>query len=96
VYRLGDPVLYRLSGTGTTAVHICFGYPAFVPDHPQQYSFLAELGESTVDQISVETAQSGVGLSVLDQLEGRVGRDGGRPVAPGSGSPSSVAAHRRA
>ena len=28
---------------GTTAMHICFGYPAFVPDHPPAYSFLAEL-----------------------------------------------------
>jgi 5-methyltetrahydropteroyltriglutamate--homocysteine methyltransferase len=68
--RFGVQTLNRaLDGVGgTTAVHICFGYPAFVPDHPAQYSFLAELGGSTVDQISVETAQSGVDLSVLERL----------------------------
>ena len=71
--RFGVQTLNRaLDGvSGTTAVHICFGYPAFVPDHPQQYSFLAELAESTVDQISIETAQSGVNLVVLDTLPGK-------------------------
>jgi 5-methyltetrahydropteroyltriglutamate--homocysteine methyltransferase len=64
-----DRALHGVSGT--TAVHICFGYPAFVPDHPQEYSFLAELGQSSVDQISIETAQSGVELDVLDELAGK-------------------------
>jgi 5-methyltetrahydropteroyltriglutamate--homocysteine methyltransferase len=68
--RFGVQTLNRaLDGvSGTTAVHICFGYPAFVSDHPAQYSFLAELAASSADQISVETAQSGVDLSVLEQL----------------------------
>ncbi len=56
---------------GTTALHICFGYPAFVADHPPAYSFLSELAASPVDQISIETAQSGLELSVLDALPGK-------------------------
>jgi 5-methyltetrahydropteroyltriglutamate--homocysteine methyltransferase len=56
---------------GTTALHICFGYPAFVPDHPQAYEFLAELGASPVDQISIETAQANVDVSVLEELTGK-------------------------
>jgi 5-methyltetrahydropteroyltriglutamate--homocysteine methyltransferase len=37
--RLALPTLERaLDGVrGTTAVHICFGYPAFVPDHPPAF-----------------------------------------------------------
>jgi 5-methyltetrahydropteroyltriglutamate--homocysteine methyltransferase len=53
---------------GTTALHICFGYPAFVPDHPPAYTFLSELAASPVDQISIETAQSNLDLDVLDTL----------------------------
>jgi 5-methyltetrahydropteroyltriglutamate--homocysteine methyltransferase len=71
--RLALPTLERaLDGVrGTTAVHICFGYPAFVPDHPPAYSFLAELSDSPVDQISIEAARSGVQLSVLERLAGK-------------------------
>ncbi len=71
--RLALPTLERaLDGVrGTTALHICFGYPAFVPDHPPAYSFLTELAASPVDQISIEAAQSGLELSVLDQLAGK-------------------------
>jgi 5-methyltetrahydropteroyltriglutamate--homocysteine methyltransferase len=54
--------------SGTTAVHVCFGYPAFVPDHPPAYEFLAELAATPADQISIESAQSGVDAAVLDQL----------------------------
>ena len=70
--RLAVPWLTRALGElrGTTAVHLCFGYPAFVPDHPAAYSFLAELAEVPVDQISIESAQSGVDLAVLDELTG--------------------------
>jgi 5-methyltetrahydropteroyltriglutamate--homocysteine methyltransferase len=70
--RLAVPTLTRALADlpGTTAVHLCFGYPAFVPDHPPAYSFLAELAEVPVDQISIESAQSGVDLAVLDELAG--------------------------
>ena len=43
---------------GTTALHICFGYAAMVPGRPAKYSFLEELADSPVQQISIETAQA--------------------------------------
>ena len=43
---------------GTTALHICFGYPLFVPDHARSYRYLAELADAPVDQISIESAQA--------------------------------------
>jgi len=43
---------------GTTAVHICFGYAAIIHQRPDGYSFLSELAESPVQQVSIETAKS--------------------------------------
>jgi 5-methyltetrahydropteroyltriglutamate--homocysteine methyltransferase len=54
--------------TGTTAVHICFGYAAIIHDRPAGYSFLPELAGCSADQISIETAQSGLDLGVLKDL----------------------------
>jgi 5-methyltetrahydropteroyltriglutamate--homocysteine methyltransferase len=54
--------------TGTTAVHICFGYAAIIHDRPSGYSFLPELANCTCDMISIETAQSGLDPSVLAEL----------------------------
>ena len=54
--------------TGTTAVHLCFGYAALVHDRPSGYSFLPELAACPADQISIETAQSGLDLGVLADL----------------------------
>ena len=52
--------------TGTTAVHLCFGYGILVAGRPAQgYSFLTELKDSKVKQISIETAQSNLDCSVL-------------------------------
>jgi 5-methyltetrahydropteroyltriglutamate--homocysteine methyltransferase len=56
---------------GTTALHICFGYPAFVPDHPPAYAFLSELAATPVKQISIETAQADLDVSVLADLPGK-------------------------
>jgi 5-methyltetrahydropteroyltriglutamate--homocysteine methyltransferase len=56
---------------GTTAVHICFGYAAIIHDRPSGYSFLPELAECTCDQISIETAQSGLDVGVLANLAGK-------------------------
>jgi len=56
---------------GTTAVHVCFGYAAIIHDRPAGYSFLPELAASRADQISIETAQSGLDCSVLATLEGK-------------------------
>jgi len=57
--------------TGTTAVHLCFGYAAIVHDRPGGYSFLPELADCSCDQISIETAQSGLDCSVLAALDGK-------------------------
>jgi 5-methyltetrahydropteroyltriglutamate--homocysteine methyltransferase len=56
------------SVSGTTAVHICFGYAAIIHQRPAAYSFLQELATSPVRQISVETAQSNLDCSVLEKL----------------------------
>jgi 5-methyltetrahydropteroyltriglutamate--homocysteine methyltransferase len=54
--------------TGTTAVHLCFGYAAIIHERPEGYSFLSELAACPVDQVSIETAQSGLDLGVLADL----------------------------
>jgi 5-methyltetrahydropteroyltriglutamate--homocysteine methyltransferase len=54
--------------TGTTAVHICFGYAAIIHERPEGYSFLPELAGCACDQISIETAQSGLDLGGLSEL----------------------------
>src|SRR3954466_4774022 len=54
--------------TGTTAVHICFGYAAIIHQRPEGYSFLTELAALGCDQISIETAQSNLDDSVLEGL----------------------------
>jgi 5-methyltetrahydropteroyltriglutamate--homocysteine methyltransferase len=57
--------------TGTTALHICFGYAAIIHERPEGYSFLPELAGCAVDQVSIETAQSHLDVSVLTALEGK-------------------------
>jgi 5-methyltetrahydropteroyltriglutamate--homocysteine methyltransferase len=55
--------------TGTTAVHICFGYAAVIHERPSGYSFLSELRGCSCRQVSIETAQSRLDCSVLAQLD---------------------------
>ena len=57
--------------TGTTAVHICFGYAAIIHERPSGYSFLPELAACSCRQISLETAQSKLDCSVLEKLGGK-------------------------
>jgi 5-methyltetrahydropteroyltriglutamate--homocysteine methyltransferase len=57
--------------TGTTAIHICFGYAAIIHVRPEGYSFLPELAASPVKQISIETAQSKLDCSVLEKLRSK-------------------------
>lgn len=57
--------------TGTTAIHICFGYAAIIHVRPEGYSFLPELAASPVRQVSVETAQSNLDCAVLKTLPGK-------------------------
>jgi len=54
--------------SGTTAVHICFGYAAIIHVRPPGYSFLPELETSAAKQISIETAQSSLDCAVLAKL----------------------------
>jgi 5-methyltetrahydropteroyltriglutamate--homocysteine methyltransferase len=56
---------------GTTAVHVCFGYAAVIHVRPEGYSFLPEFAHSPVQQISIETAQSNLDVSVLQKLPGK-------------------------
>ncbi|HVS23632.1 MAG TPA: uroporphyrinogen decarboxylase family protein [Gammaproteobacteria bacterium] len=57
---------------GTTALHLCFGYAALVKDKPSRgYSFLEELEDSAVRQISIEAAQPRLDLGVLRALRGK-------------------------
>ena len=53
---------------GPSAVHICFGYAAIIHDRPEGYSFLPELAQCSCDQVSIETAQSGLDCAVLETL----------------------------
>lgn len=56
-----------------TVVHLCFGYAAVVPGStkPAGYSFLAELDDTTADQISIEAAQPKLDLGVLRDLSSK-------------------------
>jgi 5-methyltetrahydropteroyltriglutamate--homocysteine methyltransferase len=57
--------------TGTTAIHVCFGYGVMVKGKPPRYDFLSELSATTVSQVSVETAQPSLDCSVLQELRGK-------------------------
>jgi 5-methyltetrahydropteroyltriglutamate--homocysteine methyltransferase len=68
--RFAIPAIDRaLDGvTGTTAVHLCFGYAARVSTKPSGYSFLPELDACKADQISIETAQPKLDCAILAGL----------------------------
>jgi 5-methyltetrahydropteroyltriglutamate--homocysteine methyltransferase len=82
--------------TGTTAVHICFGYAAIIHSRPSGYSFLPELAECSCKQISIETAQSSLDCSVLRSLAGKKIMLGVIDLAdPAVESPDTVASRIR-
>ena len=54
--------------SGTTAVHICFGYAAIIHARPEGYSFLPEFAGCSCKQVSIETAQSNLDTAVLAKL----------------------------
>jgi 5-methyltetrahydropteroyltriglutamate--homocysteine methyltransferase len=55
--------------TGTSALHLCFGYAALVKEKPAHgYAFLAELEAAAAAQISIEAAQPRLDLAVLAAL----------------------------
>jgi len=57
--------------SGTTAVHICFGYAAIIHARPEGYSFLPEFAGCSCTQVSIETAQSNLDCSVLTSLSSK-------------------------
>jgi len=57
--------------TGTTAVHICFGYAAIIHARPSGYSFLPEFAACSCKQVSIETAQSNLDCSILTSLSSK-------------------------
>jgi 5-methyltetrahydropteroyltriglutamate--homocysteine methyltransferase len=59
--------------TVPTVMHLCFGYAAVVPGStkPAGYSFLAELADTSAEQISIEAAQPKLDLGVLKDLSGK-------------------------
>ena len=54
--------------TGTTAVHICFGYAAIIHQRPSGYSFLRELNDCRATHLSLEAAQPGLDPEVLREV----------------------------
>ena len=54
--------------SGTTGLHLCFGYAAVVKNKASEYAFLAELEGAAVDLVSIEAAQPNLDLSVLAKL----------------------------
>jgi 5-methyltetrahydropteroyltriglutamate--homocysteine methyltransferase len=82
--------------TGTTAVHICFGYAAIIHTRPSGYSFLPELADCSCNQISIETAQSNLDCAVLKGLPGKKIMLGVIDLAdPAVESPETVASRIR-
>ena len=54
--------------SGTTVVHLCFGYAYVVRDKPSGYSFLPELDKCTASAISIEAAEPSLDPSILEKL----------------------------
>jgi 5-methyltetrahydropteroyltriglutamate--homocysteine methyltransferase len=69
-----DGINRSLEGvTGTTVVHLCFGYGHYVKvDKPNTYSFLAPLNDCAAQQISIEAAQPNLDPSTINVLPDKV------------------------
>jgi len=53
---------------GETALHMCFGYGHFIKEKPAGYSFLEELNDCAVQQLSLEAAQPKLDVSILEKI----------------------------
>jgi len=53
---------------GKTCLHICFGYAQLIHDRPEGYSFLPELENTKINQVSIETGQSHLDCQILESL----------------------------
>ena len=54
--------------SGTTVVHLCFGYAYVISDKPSGYSFLPELDRCAASAISIEAAEPSLDPSILEKL----------------------------
>jgi 5-methyltetrahydropteroyltriglutamate--homocysteine methyltransferase len=81
--------------SGTTVLHICFGYALTVKQKAPVYDFLAELERTPVRQISIETAQSNLDCSTLSSLSKTIILGVIDLSAPAVESPEMVAARIR-
>ncbi len=57
---------------GPTALHTCFGYAHIVKSRLSGYSFLPELNDCLVRQISLEAAQPNLDLSILKTIPTKI------------------------
>ncbi len=73
--------------TGTTAIHLCFGYAQMVKDKPSGYSFLPELDATRATQISIEAAEPELDLSIAAALPSKQIMVG--VISMGSGQPET-------
>ena len=71
--QIGSKALNRaLDGvTGTTAVHICFGYAAVVHEQAGGLFVSARARRTAGQQVSIETAQPKLDCAVLEKLPGK-------------------------
>ncbi len=84
------------------AVHICYGYGSPVVlawknanrDWSHYHTTLPLLAKSSIDQVSVELAASGVDLAVLEMLEGKDALNGVIDVGTEEVETPDVVAHR--
>ena len=82
--------------SGTTGLHLCFGYAAVVKNKASEYAFLAELEGSAADLVSIEAAQPNLDLSVLAKLPSKTMVVGVIDLEDAAGEPpESVAARVR-
>ncbi len=54
--------------SGTTVVHLCFGYGHYLKKKTSGYHFLPELEDCVTKQVSIEAAQPKLDLAVLKEL----------------------------
>ncbi|MGD9827706.1 MAG: 5-methyltetrahydropteroyltriglutamate--homocysteine methyltransferase [Hyphomicrobiaceae bacterium] len=80
--------------SGTKALHLCFGYAYVVKEKPSGYSFLAELADVPVDQISIEAAQPRLDPATLPMLAGKSYIYGVLDLGDESVEPAAVVAAR--
>jgi 5-methyltetrahydropteroyltriglutamate--homocysteine methyltransferase len=57
--------------TGTTALHVCFGYGHFIKDKPAGYACLDVLNDCGIGQLSLEAAQPGLDPEILERIPGK-------------------------